>query len=378
MDCTAATVQHCNVDESTDEALINILLDNDCLAEILSYLTPMQILQTPLVCKKWQTASFLAWKNIKAFYWQRCLYEEKCLISILSKCGNYLEYMTLKGVDNGCAPLVEPDQYDIFPIIRQYCSNLTYLSITFQICARRCDLIDLLLNVKKLKYIKLHRGADCELMKDPLQVYESMLSVIPKDIEEIHCSLNKDILVPSKSIVASLAEFTAIRCLSLERWKLDRSIIKMITQKYQPLTYLNLDGCEINYDDLLSKLIHRMSHTCKVLKLPLSNNHPNNFEFLTKFEMLESLEVTDPNDDVIMSISNYCENIKNLKMVSKSQTITRNSLKSLEKLKNLESLHLQVELIDDSFLERLIEAGILNVDDSQLKTSTDFQSKLHL
>ncbi|KAF7998453.1 hypothetical protein HCN44_009975 [Aphidius gifuensis] len=205
MEWTAATVEHNNVDDSTDEALINILLDNDCLAEILSYLTPMQILETPLVCKKWQTASFLAWKNIKAFYWQRCLYEENCLILILSKCGIYLRYMTLVGVDNAppdWSDLVPyDDHYGILRIISQYCPNLTYLLIFYENCVESSDLIDLLSNMKKLKFIKLDTYNNC-WTKKTRELYESMLSVIPKDIEEIHCSLRENTLVPSESIVA--------------------------------------------------------------------------------------------------------------------------------------------------------------------------------
>ncbi|XP_044009629.1 uncharacterized protein LOC122853310 [Aphidius gifuensis] len=117
----------------------NIIIDcvnDDCLAEIFTYVPTCERPKLAVVCKKWKRALDDSWfnaKKLELIYWRwdeypNCLekyptIDEKLsfLKSLLNNCGRYLTKLDLTAYDH-C---------NIVPVVNDYCPNLVRLRLRF-------------------------------------------------------------------------------------------------------------------------------------------------------------------------------------------------------------------------------------------------------
>ncbi|XP_044006090.1 uncharacterized protein LOC122851108 [Aphidius gifuensis] len=134
-------ISTCSFDEENDEIdnqhndhsyAKNIIIDcvnDDCLAEIFTYLSACERPKLALVCKRWKKAlDYVGFKvkKVELIYWQfeenprglkkyPTIHRELCFLkSLLDKCGRYLTKLDLTAY-NHC---------NILPVINNYCPNL--------------------------------------------------------------------------------------------------------------------------------------------------------------------------------------------------------------------------------------------------------------
>lgn len=116
--------------------LINDLVNDDCLAQIFTYIPVYERPKIALVCKKWNRALQYSWCNSKKLelsHWMRDDYRNifyknpkldgglKFLQSLFDKCGRYLTDLDLAAYSNS----------DIMPIVKESCPNLVKLRLLF-------------------------------------------------------------------------------------------------------------------------------------------------------------------------------------------------------------------------------------------------------
>ncbi|XP_044013421.1 uncharacterized protein LOC122855833 [Aphidius gifuensis] len=121
-------------DHSYAKNIIIDLVDDDCLAEIFTYVPACERPKIALVCQKWKRALDYSWANVKKLeltHWERPEYpsflkkyptpDEKLsfLKSLLYKCGRYLTQLDLSAYGYS----------DIVPVINEYCPNLVKLRL---------------------------------------------------------------------------------------------------------------------------------------------------------------------------------------------------------------------------------------------------------
>ncbi|XP_044021221.1 uncharacterized protein LOC122861078 [Aphidius gifuensis] len=112
-------------------------LDYSSLAKIIMLLPIPERIAMEEVCTKWKEASQLAWYDIKKYKceftigrsYDNCLLTRSYLEKILSRCGSYLEELSLSDV---C------DLY-IMPFVGNHCKNLTSLECKFGVGSLQWD-----------------------------------------------------------------------------------------------------------------------------------------------------------------------------------------------------------------------------------------------
>ncbi|XP_044010062.1 uncharacterized protein LOC122853711 [Aphidius gifuensis] len=150
-----------NDNDSYDKDIMVVeRINDDCLAEIFTYVPTCERPKIALVCKKWKRALDNSWFHVKKLeltYWR---YDEdpnflkikyptvdgqfNFLKSLLYKCGRYLRELDLS---------VYP-QWKIVPVVNEYCPNLVKLRIRIDdIYHEKID--NAFSNLSKLKVLKI-------------------------------------------------------------------------------------------------------------------------------------------------------------------------------------------------------------------------------
>ncbi|XP_044010698.1 uncharacterized protein LOC122854273 isoform X2 [Aphidius gifuensis] len=128
-----------SIDENNNKMNKNITIDfvnDDCLAEIFTYVPACERPKIALVCQKWKKALEYSWSNVKKLQLTHWEYEEysNCLKkyptpdgqlsflkSLLYKCGRFLTQLDLTAYGYS----------NIVPVINEYCPNLEKLRLRF-------------------------------------------------------------------------------------------------------------------------------------------------------------------------------------------------------------------------------------------------------
>ncbi|KAF7992929.1 hypothetical protein HCN44_005710 [Aphidius gifuensis] len=322
-----------DIDEQIEEKkLLTIdVLNYDCLANVLSYLSIGERLNAEKVCIKWKDAiDQLGWHDVTILncfdydfvrknFGKRFMLQSD-LIQVLLKCGKYLTHLSIVPKYNS----------EIMSYISEHCVNLTKLELYFNVYYDE-HFINAFSKMDKLKYIKIKnyiRQRISGITND-----NGLLISLPFDIEEITFStpsLRHSAL--AKVFASSLEKFTALKSLTLSHWSLEEQVIKVIGRK-TTLKYLDISNCEVIDAESLSSL--------------------NNLEYL------DVSDVQNIDDDLLRNIINNCKSIKHIN-ISNCIDITKYSLNHLGTSESLKELLINGILnFDDSIINRLHDIKIL-------------------
>ncbi|KAF7998101.1 hypothetical protein HCN44_009499 [Aphidius gifuensis] len=143
--------------ENHDHSIIDCVND-DCLAEIFTYVPVWERPKIALVCQKWKRVLDYSWgsgKKLQLTHWEQAEYpnclkkyptpDEKLsfLNSLLYKCGRYLTQLDLTAYGYS----------DIVPVINKYCPNLVKLRLRFIFDNNKILFSDVFSRLSKLKVL---------------------------------------------------------------------------------------------------------------------------------------------------------------------------------------------------------------------------------
>ncbi|XP_044001355.1 uncharacterized protein LOC122847620 [Aphidius gifuensis] len=352
--------QASDVGDKDPKVIINSL-DYDSLAKIIMLLPIPERIEMEKVCTKWKEACQLAWYDIKKYKCEssigRCydnrLMTQSYLEEILSRCGNYLNKLSLSDVCDS----------SIMPFVGNHCKNLTSLECKFDVDSLELDadhFVHAFTQLDKLKCFRI--TVDHHFSNETINL-SAIIDSLPEEINEIHL-LFKRRPIQKPNIPMTVQRFRSLQKLTLAGLCLDNIILKEIAdittlvhlnielnihENFFPFNKLvNLEYIDLTMDiayNLSTEILNTIFCTCKNLKhvdIPLG---PYNVAEIPpkkwiNFQNLEYLSICcDIMPDLANTIVEYCKNLSNLRIHSPHH-IDITALKRLTELKNLECLML--------------------------------------
>lgn len=234
-------------------------------------------------------------------------------MEILPKCGQFITNFDL-GYNS----------YGIFPLIIENCPNLKKLKIEINNLLIR-ELSGEFLKLKNLECIKIQSQE--ELVPD---YFIKFLDNLPQTIQEIHINGCENYFCPGAfpwNANFSLQKFTELRCLSINRYVLNETLIDDIS-KLQTLVNLNLAHNVIKEGIYLIGNLKNLKH-------------------------LEIQRVHSVDDNFIINLVNNSTRLYYLNL-SGCKLITNRGFDELKKLDNLTILFLNKTVIFDDEISQLV------------------------
>ncbi|XP_044013417.1 uncharacterized protein LOC122855830 [Aphidius gifuensis] len=295
------------------------LVNDDCLAEIFTYVPACERPKIALVCQKWRRVLDYSWSNVKKLeltHWERAEYPNflkkypipdgrlTFLKSLLYKCGRYLTELDLSAYGYS----------DIVPVINEYCSNLVKLRLRFIYDDDEIIYDKAFSRLSKLKVLTVI----FQYMK-----YESMLDYIIHALLPLADTLTDLTLFNWKDDVPS--EYTGSCKFSL--------ITMYVLKRMKALKRFEFGGIQM-YPELEEYLRSNRTLECSYYDRSLNENiiRPNQLMSITTLNLKEY----KVSDDSLYTIANTMKQITTLTI--KWQWITNDGVVTISKMNNLKFL----------------------------------------
>ncbi|KAK0082954.1 hypothetical protein PV326_006929 [Microctonus aethiopoides] len=337
-----------------DNSLINDLND-DCLLDIFSWLSIVDIIQAEKVCERWKrlcqqlrkAVESLECKNkkwkLEKKYFGKKVHEGMCindLTNILQSCGSFIKYfriITLKPFDYSSKDYTSP-----LTIVPQLCTNLVEINIETINSPSPIEIRTLANNCTELKKISLGQF-NKELEKDLSLLLSNNKKLTYFSLSH-ECGLNNMTGEFLEYISGDTIEEIHIR--RSERAKLDYFISALKKFKHlRSFTY----GPNGFFNDAMMKTIGNTKSLIYLSTILALYKSPSSINYLANLVNLKELILSCNNqlqDDNLKNISNCCKQLEILE-INFCYTITDQGIESISNLKKLRILKMDGLYVTD-------------------------------
>ncbi|KAK0161351.1 hypothetical protein PV327_009829 [Microctonus hyperodae] len=337
-----------------DNLLINELND-DCLLDIFSYLSIVDVIQAEKVCKRWKRLCQQSWKAVESLeyenkkwklekkYFGEKIHEGMCmnnLTNILRSCGSFIKYFRM--INLTPFEYSSKDCKSPLSIVAQFCKNLVEINIQTINSPSAIEICTLANNCKELKKISLGQFNE-ELEKD--------LSLLLNNNKKLtYFSLSHE--CGSNNMTGEFLEYISadtieeIHIRRSEKAKPDYFISALKKFKHlQSFTY----GPNGFFNDAFMETIGNTKSLIYLSTISGLYKFSNSINSLANLVNLEKLILNcnyQLQDDNLKNISNYCKQLELLE-INFCHTITDRGIESISNLKKLKVLKMDGLYVTD-------------------------------
>ena len=255
-----------------------LLLNDQCLLHVFSFLNIFELLQLEYVCFRFSeliSSHFYKLQQIVDFN----KFKETCKISprlVLIRIGKYIKEITMSGAYN--SSIIN----EFFEMIPEYCTNVEVLRFTnFQYS---CEL-------NLLQYLPIFKNLKILSLRNCFVLEETLLKCLEyaKSLQKLELSMS------NKLMGFCLTEIINLTHLSISKLNtIDPANMSELFRNNQTLNYLNISGCsglnEKNIDDIVKYLINLECLSVSDNTFIIDNQ--NNIRRLANFVKLKKICLT--------------------------------------------------------------------------------------